>query len=352
MVKAGSLDIGGSAPVSIQTMTKLPIEDVDGSISQVKRAQSQGADLVRLAVKTEDSVQSLERILKMTDTPLCADIHFNYKIALAAIKAGIHKVRINPGNIGSETRVREVVKAAKDNGIPIRIGVNGGSVDRKKYPDATPADLVESAMEHVHILEDNNFEDIVVSIKSSSLEDTIAANKIMSERRNYALHVGLTEAGYGTTCLIQSSIAIGHLLLSGIGDTIRVSMTGDPVDEIIAGRKILESIGERVPAVRIVSCPTCGRTDPAVNMRDIAEEIDIRCTELFEDELKKQGRSITLAVMGCEVNGPGEAAHADAGIAGGSGGIFLLFAGGKIIKKVEKDSAVNSLIEQIERLIM
>ena len=255
-VKAGSLLIGGGAPISVQTMTKCPIEDVKGTIDQIHRLEKLGVDLVRVALRTEESVDSLRKVIQAVEVPICADIHFNHRIALAAIDAGVKKVRINPGNIGSPDRVREVVRAAMDNEVPVRIGVNGGSVDRKKFCDVTPAALVESAMEHVRLLEDNNFSQIVVSLKSSDLTETIEANRLFAGIRNYPLHIGLTEAGYGLTCVVRSSVAIGSLLLAGIGDTIRVSMTGDPEDEVIAGKKILEAVGARVPAINIISCLT------------------------------------------------------------------------------------------------
>ena len=261
------------------------------------------------------------------------------------------KVRINPGNIGSEQRVREVVRAAEDHDIPIRIGVNGGSVDRKKYSVVTAEALVESAMEHVHLLEDNNFTRIVVSLKSSDLHQTVEANRLFSSLRDYPLHIGLTEAGYGLTCTVQSSVAIGSLLLDGIGDTIRVSMTGDPADEIIAGKKILEAVGERVPVIRIISCPGCGRTDPSLNLLDLAREAEQELTLRFEKTLAARGHSITVAVMGCEVNGPGEASHADAGLAGGQGGTFLLFVRGEIIRKVHRKEAVSSLAGELQTLL-
>ncbi|PKL35534.1 MAG: 4-hydroxy-3-methylbut-2-en-1-yl diphosphate synthase [Spirochaetae bacterium HGW-Spirochaetae-1] len=346
-VRVGSVVIGGAAPISIQSMTSVPIEDVQGTIGQIRRLEEQGADIVRLALRNVEAVEYLREIRKSVSMMLTADIHFNYRIALEAIKAGVNKVRINPGNIGDESRVSEVVRAAKDHGVPIRIGVNAGSVDRKKYPHVTPESLVESAMEHVEILERNNFEDIIVSIKSSDVFQTIEANRMFSLRSNYPLHIGLTEAGYGLACVVQSSIAIGHLLLEGIGDTIRVSMTGDPVEEVLVAKRILETVGERNPLIRLVSCPTCGRTDTALDILQLARDVEERCNASFGDILRGMNKTITVAVMGCEVNGPGEASEADFGLAGAREGNLLLFARGSKIRKVSQAQAVDALLEEI-----
>lgn len=350
-VRAGSLAIGGGAPVSIQSMTNVPIERVDETIAQVARLADRGCQLVRLALRSAESASLFKKIIPASPVPLCADVHFDHRIALAALEAGVHKVRINPGNIGSEAGVREVVAAARDRGAPIRIGVNAGSADRRRFPEVTPESLVESAMEHVRILEDNNFHDIVVSIKSSDIPQTIAANELFAARRDYPLHVGLTEAGYGLDCAIQSSVAIGHLLLEGIGDTIRVSMTGDPVEEIPVARKILESAGERKARVRIVSCPTCGRTDPDLDILALAREVDEAVTARFEKTMAERDGTLHVAVMGCEVNGPGEAKDADAGLAGIRGGKLLLFARGGKVKTVEARDAVAELLREIEKLV-
>lgn len=345
-VTVRSLVIGGDAPVSIQSMTNLPIEDVRGTVAQIERLRAAGADLVRLAVRNEESIAHLREIRRAVDAPLSADVHFNHRIALMAIEAGIDKVRINPGNIGSDDRVRAVIDAARERRVPVRIGVNGGSIDLKKYPAVTPESLAQSALDHVRILEDRDFSDIVVSIKSSDLRQTIAANARFAELRDYPLHIGLTEAGYGISCVVQSTLAIGHLLLAGIGDTIRVSMTGDPVDEIPVARKILEASGLRVPAVRIIACPTCGRTDPSIDILALAERVESE-TARFHAALIRAGRSITVAVMGCEVNGPGEAAHADVGLAGGRNGRVLLFARGRKIAVVDARDAVARLVDEI-----
>ncbi|MCP4129766.1 MAG: flavodoxin-dependent (E)-4-hydroxy-3-methylbut-2-enyl-diphosphate synthase [bacterium] len=350
-VTVGPLIIGGDAPVSVQSMTSVPIEDVAGTIDQLTRLKDQGVDLVRLALRNEEAVDYLAQVIKAVDMPLSADIHFNYRIAIAAMKAGIHKIRINPGNIGDAARVREVVTAAKDYGVPIRIGVNAGSIDRKKYTEASPENLVESALEHVRILEDNDFTNIVVSIKSSDIFQNIEANKLFSQKRDYPLHIGLTEAGFGMHCIVQSSVVLGHLLMEGIGDTIRVSMTGDPVQEVVVGKKILESVGELHPPVRIISCPTCGRTDPGIDVLDLATRVEKEAVSRFSEILREKNRTITIAVMGCEVNGPGEAAEADVGLAGGRNGSVLLFAQGEKVKKIDQEEAVEALLKEVERVV-
>ena len=350
-VDVKDLTIGGGEPISIQSMTNLPINDIKSNINQIQRLVDEGVDLVRLAVKNEDSIKYLKKIRTMVSVPLSADIHFNHRIAIMAIKAGIDKIRINPGNISSTNEVNEVVKIAEEFNVPIRIGVNGGSVDRKKYPEVTPQSLVDSAIEHINILEDNNFFNIIVSIKSSDLHQTIVANRLFSTLKDYPLHIGLTEAGYGMSCIVQSSITIGTLLLEGIGDTIRVSMTGDPVNEVKVAKKILESIGMRNPLIRIISCPTCGRTDPNTDILELACNIEEELKSKFYKDLVEMNRTITIAVMGCEVNGPGEALHADVGIAAGRRGTMLLFASGRRLRKILTDNAVESLIEEVEKLI-
>jgi (E)-4-hydroxy-3-methylbut-2-enyl-diphosphate synthase len=332
-------------------MTNVPIERVGETVAQIVRLADAGSQLVRLALRSAESASLLKKIIPASPVPLCADVHFDHRIALAALDAGVHKVRINPGNIGSEAGVREVVAAARDRGAPIRIGVNAGSVDRRKFPAVTPETLVASALEHVRILEDNNFSDIVVSIKSSGIPQTIAANELFALQRDYPLHIGLTEAGYGLACAVQSSVAIGHLLLEGIGDTIRVSMTGDPVGEIPVARTILESAGERKARVRIVSCPTCGRTDPDLDILALAKEVDDAVTARFEKTMAERDSTLHVAVMGCEVNGPGEAKDADAGLAGIRGGKLLLFARGEKVKIVDARDAVAELVREIEKLL-
>lgn len=350
-MKVRGLTIGGGAPVSIQSMTNVPIEDVEATIGQIERLRAAGAELVRLALRNESSLEHLKKIRAAVDMPLSADVHFNHRIALGAIEAGIDKVRINPGNIGDDAKVREVVRAAKERSVPIRIGVNGGSIDRSRYPELNAESLVASAMEHVRILEDNGFHDIVVSIKDSDVRLTVEANRLFAATAPYPLHVGLTEAGYGLSCVVHSSAAIGALLLDGLGDTIRVSMTGDPVEEIAIARKILEAVGLRAAPVRVIACPTCGRTDPSLDLLSIAREAEDEILRRFGEALARSGRGIVVAVMGCEVNGPGEAAHADAGIAGGRGGHMLLFARGKKLRRIRADGAVDALADEVERII-
>jgi (E)-4-hydroxy-3-methylbut-2-enyl-diphosphate synthase len=351
-VRAGSLIIGGDASVSVQSMTNLPVADVEGTVRQIALMKERGADLVRLALMTVDDAAYLETIIARTGLPLCADIHFDYRIALAALRAGIHKVRINPGNIGSAERTREVVREAKERGVPVRIGVNGGSIDRTKYKNPTPDALVDSALSHVKILEDFDFTDIVVSIKASDVAATVEANRIFAEKNDYPLHIGLTEAGYGLSCVVQSSVAIGSLLLDGIGDTIRVSRTGDPVEEIGIAHEILSTAGRMDHGVKIIACPTCGRTDPTIDLESIAREIDCEARKQHGDTLRIRKRILSIAVMGCEVNGPGEASHADIGIAGARGGNFILFKGGECIGKYPEREAVRRLLDEIGSVLL
>ncbi len=350
-VNAGSVPIGGTSPVVLQSMTNTPIDDTEATMTQIERLKNAGAQIVRLAVKNRNSIPHLREIIKQAKLPLVADIHFDYTLALEAIDAGISKIRINPGNIGEEWKVKEVVTAAKQNRIPIRIGVNGGSIDRKKYDHPTPENLVKSAIDHIEILERLDFDDIVISIKSSDIFDTIEANRLMSERRDYPIHLGLTEAGYGLNSIVQSSIAIGNLLLDGIGDTIRVSMTGDPVDEIHAGKKILESLNLRYNPVKIISCPTCGRTSPKLDILSLAMETEAAVLEKFQASLESRNRKIVIAVMGCEVNGPGEASEADFGLAGCQNGKVMIFAKGTKIETVEYGEAMPTLLQLIENTL-
>ena len=343
--------MGGHYPVSVQSMTNLPIEDIEGNIRQIEALRKSGAAFVRLAVRNMESVVSFEKIAASVSVPLIADIHFNYRIAIEAMRSGAAKVRINPGNIGDERRVREVVKAARDHGVPIRIGVNAGSIDRKKYASPTPEALVDSAMAEVAILEDMGFQDIAVSIKSSDVFHTIEANRIFSELRDYPLHTGLTEAGYGLSCVVQSTLVIGHLLMLGLGDTIRVSMTGDPVEEVLVAKKILESTGDMRPPVRMIACPTCGRTDQSLNLLDLAERLEREITVRFSPELLRTGRTLTIAVMGCEVNGPGEAHDADFGVAGAGRGNMLLFSRGEKRGTVKSENALGAMVIEIEKFL-
>ncbi len=350
-VKIGNTGIGSSYPVSIQSMTNVPIEDVPGTVNQIRELAENGADFVRLAVRNESSVEYLKKIIEAVEIPLIADIHFNYRIAVKSIEAGIKKIRLNPGNIPNPAHVKEVIKAAKECSVPIRIGVNGGSIDRKKYSHVNPESLVDSALEHIRILEDNGFHDIVVSIKTSDIYQTMESNILFAEQRDYPVHIGLTEAGYGIHCAVQSSLVMGHLLILGIGDTIRVSMTGNPVHELEVARNILETTGDRKASVRMISCPTCGRTDTEIDILELSRRVEKECRERFGEKLAAEKRTLTVAVMGCEVNGPGEAAEADAGIAGGRDGNMLLFAGGEKIKTVKSEKAVEELLREVEKLV-
>ncbi|MBN1531683.1 MAG: flavodoxin-dependent (E)-4-hydroxy-3-methylbut-2-enyl-diphosphate synthase [Spirochaetes bacterium] len=350
-VMVGSVPVGGGAPVSIQSMTSVPTEDAAGTIAQIGRLAAAGAEIVRVAVRSLEAAGSLGDIIAASPVPVAADIHFDYRIALAAIRAGVHKVRLNPGNIGGTERVREVVAAARERGVPIRIGVNAGSLDRRRFPHPSPENMVESAMEHVRILEAEGFADIIVSLKSSDVRLTVEANRLFSRTCDYPLHLGLTEAGYGTACIVNSAVAIGTLLMEGIGDTVRVSMTGDPAGELPVARGILEASGERRAAIRMVSCPTCGRTDPDLDLLSLAREIEESLRGRYEDALTSSGRSITVAVMGCEVNGPGEALEADVGVAGGRGGFMLLFSRGERKRRITRGEAAAAVLEEVARIL-
>jgi len=350
-IKIKDLVIGGNADISVQTMTNLPLSKTSETIEQINRLAAEGASLVRLAVLTVNDADYLKDIIRNVSLPLCADIHFDYRIALKAIEYGIGKIRLNPGNIENPDKIKEVVAAAKQNSIPIRIGVNGGSINSKKYKEVTPEALVDSAMSHINILESLNFDDICVSIKTSDVYTTVEANRMFSEIRNYPMHLGLTEAGYGAACIVQSSMCIGSLLMDGIGDTIRVSMTGDPFDEVKIGYEILKNLGLLNYGVKIISCPTCGRTDTEINLLQIAENLDNLLNNKFCSDLKNKKKLLKIAVMGCEVNGPGEASHADVGIAGARSGNFLLFANGKILRKIHGSEVESAVCAEVQKII-
>lgn len=344
-VRVGSLFIGGDSQVSVQSMTNTDTRDFLATYNQVSDLERAGCDIVRI---TTPDLESTEIFAYLKDKgikiPLVADVHFNHKIAVAAIKSGADKVRINPGNIGSDEGVREVVDAAKKYGVPIRIGVNSGSVPKEllaKYGGPTPAALVDAAMYHVELLERLDFNDIIISIKASSPEDLIESNRILSKKVNYPLHLGLTEAGFGVAAAVKSSIGIGVLLSEGIGDTIRVSLTDDPKAEVALAKEMLSSLGIRKrQGIDIISCPTCGRTK--INLIPLVRD--------FEERAKAEGvwdKPLKVALMGCGVNGPGEAREADIGIAGGDGE-GLLFKHGEVIRKIPEDRLVSELIEEIK----
>lgn len=342
VVKCGNIYVGGSHPISVQSMTTTDPCDIINTVKQINGLEEAGCDIVRIAVPSMDAAKSISKIKAETNIPIVADIHFDYRLALESVKQGIDGLRLNPGNIGDTSRVREVVAAVKEKNIPIRIGVNAGSLEKsilEKYGHPTAEGMVESALRHISILEDMDFTDIVVSLKASNVPLTVEAYRLISEKVKYPLHLGITEAGTVWAGTIKSSAGIGALLLMGIGDTIRVSLTGDPVEEIKVGRQLLKSLGIIQNEVTIISCPTCGRCK--INLINIANEV--------EEKLGKLKKPIKIAVMGCAVNGPGEARDADIGIAGGDGSA-LLFKKGEIIRKVKEEDILNVLIEEIEKL--
>ncbi len=341
-IQVGAVPVGGGAPVSIQSMCNTATEDVEATVQQIRRLEQAGCDIVRVAVPTEEAARAIPAIKRGIRIPLVADIHFDYKLALLCIDGGVDKIRINPGNIGSKERVRAVADGCRERGIPIRVGVNGGSLEKdilRKYGGVTAEALAESALGHVHLLEDCGFGDICISVKCSPVPVNMAAYELLHERVDYPLHLGVTEAGTPEMGVLKSAIGIGGLLCRGIGDTLRVSLTADPVEEVTAAKKILQAAGIRRTEPDLIACPTCGRTQ--YDMLPIAREVERR--------LKDCHKPITVAVMGCVVNGPGEAAAADVGIAGGRGE-GLLFAKGKILRKVPQEQLVDELFREIEKL--
>ena len=341
-VKVGNLLIGSGAPVSVQSMLNVEAHDIAGNVRQAKALEAAGCQIIRAAVPDLAAVPTIAALKEALTVPVVADIHFNHKIALACVDAGVDKIRINPGNIGADENVKAVANACKANGIPIRIGVNSGSVEKeilKKYGAPTPAAMAESAMYHVRLLEKYDFDDIVISIKSSNVGNMIEAYKLVAAQCDYPLHLGVTESGTQRMGIIKSAVGIGALLTQGIGDTIRVSLTADPVKEVDAGFDILASIGLLPDRPTLVSCPTCGRTK--IDLIGLANAV--------EERLRHVRKPITVAVMGCVVNGPGEAKEADIGIAGGDG-CGLLFQKGEILRKVDEADLLDALMDEIERL--
>lgn len=337
----GSVPVGGDAPIAVQSMTNTPTQDAEKTLAQIGRLAAAGCDIVRCAVPDEDAVAGLKKICEKSPLPVIADIHFDYRLALGALAAGVAGLRLNPGNITEQEKVAAVVKKAKENNIPIRIGVNGGSLPKDllaKYGHPTPEALVEAAWQHIHILEKLDYCNIKVSLKAHDVPLTLAAYRLLAEQCDYPLHVGITEAGTVNSGIIKSAVGIGALLAEGIGDTIRVSLTGDPVEEVRVGREILKALGLRDYGPTLISCPTCGRTQ--INLERMALAV--------EEYLKKITKPISVAVMGCVVNGPGEAREADVGIAGGKGE-GLLFRKGEIIKKVSEDRLLAELFAEIDR---
>ena len=341
-IQVGDVPVGGGAPVSIQSMLNTKTTDVEGSLRQLEALKAAGCQIARLAVPNEEAARGFREIAAQSPLPLVADIHFDYKLAIAAAEGGAAKIRINPGNIGGEDRVQAVVEVCKSKHIPIRIGVNGGSLDKKlleKYGHPTAEALVESAMGHVKLLNRYDFDDICISVKCSDVPLTMWAYTLLSQQTDYPLHLGVTEAGTPSMGMVKSAMGIGGLLCMGIGDTIRVTLTADPVEEIYAAKKILRAAGLRKDGVNLIACPTCGRT--RIDLIPMAEEVERR--------LMNCTKNITVAVMGCAVNGPGEAAAADVGIAGGKGE-GLIFRKGEILYKVPQERLVDALMEEIEKL--
>lgn len=341
-VQVGNVVIGGGAKIAIQSMTNTKTSDVAATVAQIHALEQAGCDIVRVAVPDEASACCIDQIREQISIPLIADIHFDYRLALLCMERGVDKIRINPGNIGAPERVKAVADMANRYRIPIRIGVNGGSLEPallEKYGSATPEAMVESALRHVEMLTQYDFHDIVLSLKASDVIRTVQAYRLMAEQADYPLHLGVTEAGTKAVGTIKSAMGIGALLLEGIGDTIRVSLTADPVEEVVVAREILRTAGLVEQGVQIVSCPTCARCQ--YDMIPIAEELTAR--------LATCEKSLKIAVMGCAVNGPGEARDADIGVAGGKGEA-LLFRKGTIIKKIPQDQIVSALMEEVERL--
>ncbi len=341
-VKIAGLTLGGGAPVRVQSMLNTPSGDIEASVRQAKELEKAGCEIIRATVPDMNAVKTIASLKENIGVPIVADIHFDYKMALESLAAGVDKIRINPGNIGSDDRVKLVADECRRKGVPIRIGVNSGSVEKEilaKYGAPVPEALVESALYHVGLLEKFDFDDIVISIKSSDVKTTVNAYRLMAQKADYPLHLGVTEAGTQRMGLIKSSMGIGSLLLDGIGDTIRVSLTAPPVNEVYAGYDILKAAGVRTGGVNLVSCPTCGRTK--IDLIGLASRV--------EDALRDCKKDITVAVMGCIVNGPGEAREADIGIAGGNGE-GLIFRKGEIIKKVKEENLFDEILKEVEKM--
>ncbi|MBV9210905.1 MAG: flavodoxin-dependent (E)-4-hydroxy-3-methylbut-2-enyl-diphosphate synthase [Acidobacteria bacterium] len=344
-VKVKHVQIGGGAPVAIQSMTKTDTVDVDATVAQIEEMMRAGCEIVRLAVPDKDAALALKEIRRrVPDVPLVADIHFHYKLALLALEAGIDKLRLNPGNIGSHERVREVVRATKERGIPIRIGVNGGSLEKdllKKYGTATPEAMVESALRHIQILEDLDFQDIIISLKASDVRRTVAAYRLLSEKVDYPLHLGVTEAGTAFSGSIKSAIGLGILLHEGIGDTIRVSLAAEPQEEVRVAWEILKSLELRKRGVTVVACPTCGRLD-VDDFVGIVTEIERRLSHIEEP--------LHLSIMGCAVNGPGEAHDSQLGVTFGRN-VGMIYKNGVPLRKVAGADIVEAFVRETEKLI-
>lgn len=341
-VRIGNIKIGGDNPIAVQSMLNTPASDPEACVKQAKQLEKAGCEIIRTAVPNLDCVKTVYALKENINVPIVADIHFDYKIALECAEAGVDKIRINPGNIGSDDRVKAVADKCREKNIPIRVGVNSGSLEKEilaKYGSPTPEALCESALYHTSLLEKFDFDNIVISLKSSDVKKAYDAYSLISQKCDYPLHIGITEAGTQRMGIIKSSAGLGALLLNGIGDTMRVSLTADPVNEVYAAYDILKALGIRKHGVNIVSCPTCGRTK--IDLISLASKV--------EDALKDCDKQITVAVMGCIVNGPGEAREADIGIAGGDG-CGLIFKKGEILKKLPETDLLPALLEEIEKM--
>jgi (E)-4-hydroxy-3-methylbut-2-enyl-diphosphate synthase len=342
-ITLGTIKIGGGALVAVQSMCNSDTRDVESTLAQIRRLEQAGCEIVRLAVPDEEAAKALGRIRKGSPVPLVADIHFDHRLALEAVKQGVDGLRINPGNIGGKDKVAEVVRACNDKGVPIRIGVNAGSLEKhllEKYRHPTPEAIVESAFGHIRILEDLHYTDIKVSLKASDVLTTVEAYRLFSKKADYPLHIGISEAGTLFSGTIKSGVGLGILLAEGIGDTMRVSLTADPVEEVRVAYEILKSLKIRQRGVNIISCPTCGRTE--IDIIGLAEEVERRLMHVTEP--------LTVAVMGCVVNGPGEAREADVGVAGGKG-VGLLFKHGEIVKKFPEAELADVLVSEVEKIV-
>lgn len=341
-VKAGNIYIGGGAPISVQSMLSVPVHDIEGNVKQAKALQAAGCDIVRVTVPDKEALKTVEALKNNITIPLVADIHFDYRLAIESVAAGVDKVRINPGNIGSDDKVKAVADACRLKGVPIRIGVNSGSLEKEilaKYGTVTPKAMVESGLYHISLLEKFDFGDIVLSLKSSDPKIMYKAYELAAEKCPYSLHLGVTEAGTENMGVIKSAAGIGGLLLRDIGATIRISLTDDPIKEVEAGIKLLKALNIRKNGVKLVSCPTCGRTE--IDLIGIAKKA--------EELLSNVNKDITVAIMGCVVNGPGEASAADIGIAGGKN-CGVIFKKGKIIKKLPEEQLLTALMKEIEKM--
>ncbi|PRX33632.1 4-hydroxy-3-methylbut-2-en-1-yl diphosphate synthase [Orenia metallireducens] len=341
-VKMGNVQIGGDAPISVQSMTNTDTRNVKATVEQIKRLEEAGCELVRVAIPDQEAASKVGEIKSQIKIPLIADIHFDYRLALEVLEQGIDGLRINPGNIGNEEKVKLVAQKALEKKVPIRVGVNAGSLERellKKYGHPTAKAMVESALKHVQLLEKYGFEDIIISLKASNVMKTLEAYQLIATVVDYPLHIGITEAGTIKSGTIKSAVGIGAILAQGLGDTIRVSLTGDPVEEIEVAYSILKALNLRRGGVNIISCPTCGRTE--INLVEIANQV--------EEKIKDLDKDIEVAIMGCVVNGPGEAREADLGIAGGKD-VGLIFKKGEVIKRVPAEDLVDELMKEIENL--